>query len=267
MKNQNIQRDQIKERSDLKNQVANRGNTQGSPAKLPGRNEQVLAEARKLESRFKGKGYCFKFGATEQCSGPGYSNVEEAWGNPKGKRLTGQPEDLVFATSGGNFTLMERDGNGTTHCSASTISVMSKLAAQNGLTASWSRTKLLSFFQDWMGDLKEKGITHARRRAINALVSHGIGVEIKNLDEVQPGDFVEINRSTSATSVNGHSVIFVRWITDASGKKVGFRYWSSQPSTKGMGESGECFSDQRHAECVGGTAVVQSLTYFGRLTK
>ena len=64
-----------------------------------------------------------------------------------------------------------------------------------------------------------------------ALVQYsGIGVEVKPID-ARPGDFMNI----SWKSGNGHSVVFLGWHQDASGKKS-VLYWASQKGTNGLGD-------------------------------
>ena len=74
-------------------------------------------------------------------------------------------------------------------------------------------------------------------------------------DDAQPGDFLQFWRTKS-----GHSVVFLDWI-DRDGKRVGFKYRSSQGSTKGIGDHAEYFKDSG----VAGGEVDRNRMYFGRL--
>ncbi len=42
-------------------------------------------------------------------------------------------------------------------------------------------------------------------------------------------------------SGSGHNVVFVDWEVDTSDNIIGFRYWSTQGSTDGVGENSEYF--------------------------
>lgn len=74
----------------------------------------------------------------------------------------------------------------------------------------------------------------------DAMVALGVGEKISSLDKVLPGDFVQIWRPSGS----GHSVVFVAWAYDRSGKRVGMHYWSTQPSTDGIGFAAEVFGNQ-----------------------
>lgn len=70
-----------------------------------------------------------------------------------------------------------------------------------------------------------------------ALKKYGLGKRIENIEEIKAGDFIQFWR----TSESGHSVIFIDWVWK-SGKRIGFRYWSAQDWTKGVGYADEYFS-------------------------
>src|SRR5690606_23844587 len=72
---------------------------------------------------------------------------------------------------------------------------------------------------------------------LDALTAANIGTEIKDLDQALPGDFVQLWRNDKS----GHSVIFINWLRDASGQRVGLQYWSTQTSTNGIGFANESF--------------------------
>ncbi len=67
--------------------------------------------------------------------------------------------------------------------------------------------------------------------AVLALEEFGIGTRIKNLDEAQPGDFIQFWRNSGS----GHSVIFIDWVKDDEGTITGLKYWSTQKATDGIG--------------------------------
>lgn len=70
----------------------------------------------------------------------------------------------------------------------------------------------------------------------DALVSFGMGKKIAPKDAL-PGDFVQIWRNDKS----GHSVIFIAWVKDRSGKTIGIHYWSTQTSTNGIAFAAEAF--------------------------
>jgi hypothetical protein len=74
-----------------------------------------------------------------------------------------------------------------------------------------------------------------------ALEKFSIGEEIAAAD-LLPGDFIQIWRTKNAKgNVSGHSVVFLDWVRNDAGKPIGFRYWSTQPSTSGISETVEYF--------------------------
>ncbi|PKO17610.1 hypothetical protein CVU37_09005 [candidate division BRC1 bacterium HGW-BRC1-1] len=73
----------------------------------------------------------------------------------------------------------------------------------------------------------------------DALVAAGMGRVITNPKEVLPGDFVQLWRH----SKTGHSVIFVGWAYDTSGRPVGMHYWSTQEGTRGIHFNTELFGN------------------------
>jgi hypothetical protein len=87
-----------------------------------------------------------------------------------------------------------------------------------------------------------------------ALERFGLGKKIENMDEIKKGDYVQIWRTTGS----GHSVIFINWIMNTSGDRIGIRYWSTQGSTNGINYNNEYFSGH------GGT-VNLNYTYFSRV--
>lgn len=75
-----------------------------------------------------------------------------------------------------------------------------------------------------------------------ALEAYQLGRTIE-LDEALPGDFVQIWRTVKEgkNKPTGHSVIFLNWVLDNTGKITGFQYWSTQPGTNGIAEREEFF--------------------------
>lgn len=94
----------------------------------------------------------------------------------------------------------------------------------------FTSTDLLKFRKQWFGS------DGNRTTLQNAIVSNKLGTAI-DLDDAKEGDFVQFWRGNGS----GHSVIFVRWIYNSKKEKIGLRYWSTQSSTKGIGERNEYF--------------------------
>ena len=64
-----------------------------------------------------------------------------------------------------------------------------------------------------------------------ALEEYKMGRKITHFEEAIPGDFVQLWRNNGS----GHSVIFIDWERDDTGKIKALKYWSTQPVTKGIG--------------------------------
>ena len=82
----------------------------------------------------------------------------------------------------------------------------------------------------------------------------GIGKSVP-LSDARPGDFVQYWRNTKDPS--GHSVVFLDWLTDATGNRIGLKYRSAG-FTKGVSDSSEKFSGH-------GGRIDPNRTFFSRL--
>ena len=106
---------------------------------------------------------------------------------------------------------------------------------------------LYDFRTDWyVRDLWGAG-------AADALDLWGVGEEITDLQDLQPGDFVQFWRNSGS----GHSVIFIDWETDGEGDITGIYYWSCQGSTDGVGYLSEYFGS-------GGSTIDPAYFFAGR---
>lgn len=72
---------------------------------------------------------------------------------------------------------------------------------------------------------------------VDAVELYGIGQGVTDWADVRPGDFVQFWRHSGS----GHNAIFVDWERAADDRIIGFRYWSTQGSTDGVGENDEYF--------------------------
>jgi hypothetical protein len=94
-----------------------------------------------------------------------------------------------------------------------------------------------------------------------ALEEYDLGFEIPNNEweeSVLPGDFCAMWRTEQDSGkISGHSIIFLRWIYAWDGEIGGIEYFSSQPSTDGIGRRREYFGSN------GGMS--RHYTWFGRV--
>lgn len=81
----------------------------------------------------------------------------------------------------------------------------------------------------------------------------GLGVEVTDLADALPGDFVQLWRHSGS----GHSVIFLGWQTSGDGAITGMDYWSCQGSTDGIGYASEAVGSS-------GSSIDPAYLYVGR---
>lgn len=159
---------------------------------------------------------------------------------------SGTPEPIVFQ---GESILPA--GSGGTYCSGFTFTVVMHAATARGLLQDKTVAQIKTFQREWYGNTARS----AEKQAGVAMQNLGIGFPV-TVGEARPGDFIQFWRNTKS----GHSAIFLGWITEKS-RPIGFRYRSSQPATKGIGEKSEYFEDVKEKE----GAVIRARTYFARL--
>ena len=82
------------------------------------------------------------------------------------------------------------------------------------------------------------GVTDAEKLAARAIPEYGLGIEITDWEELQPGDSIQFWRNSGS----GHNPIFIDWVRNASGEITGVYYWGSQSSTNGIGYRSESFN-------------------------
>lgn len=78
-----------------------------------------------------------------------------------------------------------------------------------------------------------------------AFETRGLGIEVDSFDDWKAGDFVQFWRRSGS----GHNVIFLDWITDDAGNRLGMDYWSCNgpSSTDGPGTNDEYFGTHTSA--------------------
>lgn len=161
---------------------------------------------------------------------------------------TGTPEEIRF--DGQRVLAKGTDG---TYCCGFTFTVAMRAGQQLKLFKGKSIEQIKQLQKEWYGAVKDPDI---REKQCSVAVEHlGVGKPIA-VDEAQPGDFMQFWRVKG-----GHSVIFLNWVEE-DGKRVGFRYRSSQGSTKGIGDKTEYFSDTGKEKA----EVDRNRIYFGRFT-
>ncbi len=74
----------------------------------------------------------------------------------------------------------------------------------------------------WFGSASDKTCLRT------AIVDNALGTRVEDWKDARAGDFVQLWRASGS----GHSVVFLDWVRE-KGEIVGFRYWSTQTSTRG----------------------------------
>jgi len=157
----------------------------------------------------------------ESVSGGGYNKAFAGSGTPFVISHNGQ-EILPAATDG-------------TYCSGYTCGVSMKVLQQRGLLDNMTPDQLKNFQKTWYGAKDfEKG--KSETLSTKALEDYNLGKRIEH-KAAKPGDIAQIWRNNGS----GHSVIFKDWVTDDKGNRIGIKYRSSQPNTKGIGDRTEIF--------------------------
>ncbi|HEY3394353.1 MAG TPA: hypothetical protein VGK58_16690 [Lacipirellulaceae bacterium] len=174
--------------------------------------------------------------AREYKDGGGYDN---SW---KG---TGVPEEIRFK----NERILAK-GKGT-YCCGFTFAIAMEVSQERSLLDDKRVAEIRAFQKQWYGATEES----REIQCAMAVEKLGIGKRI-DPDEARPGDFLQFWR----TNKSGHSVVFVEWV-EKDGRRVGFKYRSSQGSTKGIGDRVEYFADADRKEGL----VDRQRMYFCRL--
>lgn len=125
----------------------------------------------------------------------------------------GSTEDIRYKGA----LIMEGEEAKRTYCCGLTFEVFLKVAIKAGIDLGTPKdvSKLKA---DWFV------ATGKRRGPVDALVPRGLGTIIK-LEDAQPGDFMQLWRMSGS----GHSVIYLAHDLQS------ITYWSTQPSTNGIG--------------------------------
>ena len=207
----------------------------------------------------------------------------------------GVPEDVVFSLNDTTTTsppILRANKAKTTYCSGFTFWAAMTAAEKNGLTkaAVANRAQAKELQKTWFG-VSDR---YHPAQSVAALTNFSIGRELAE-HEVKAGDLVQMNRAGSVGTIStknkagykgsiytGHSVIFLAWVCsegDSCGgataadktKRIGFRYYGSQESSRGAGLSVGCWSGtekkQCSCKCSKSCSMTRKDTAFGRLGK
>lgn len=145
----------------------------------------------------------------------------------------------------------------TVYCSGFTFATAAEAARRRGLLEDKSVAQVKKFQQEWYGGASERqrGVPLTSLQLSGpALEIIGIGKSVP-LSDARSGDFVQYWRNTKEPS--GHSVVFLDWLTDAKGNRIGLKYRSAG-FTKGVSDSSEKFSGH-------GGRIDPNRTFFSRL--
>ncbi|MEC8424702.1 MAG: hypothetical protein VX000_13050, partial [Myxococcota bacterium] len=153
---------------------------------------------------------------------------------PSGGNWAGNPHDIWY--QGALFAA--GDANHRSFCVGLTFEVFMRAFDEvdrewggDGILNGVSFDALHDFRTDWfVRELYGTGV-------VEAVENHGIGAAVTDWSDVRPGDFVQFWRHSGS----GHNVVFLDWERDGTDAIIGFRYWSTQDSTAGIGENTEYF--------------------------
>ncbi len=138
---------------------------------------------------------------------------------------SGTPKDLIFKDT----KILSESTEGT-YCSGYTFMVAFDVMKEKGLLNNLDVSTVKRLQQDWYGSNEQA----AETQCLMALEKLGLGKGV-SFSDAKPGDFVQFWRNNKS----GHSVIFLGWQKDASGKIVGITYRSTQKLTNGIGDRTE----------------------------
>ena len=140
----------------------------------------------------------------------------------------------------GGEVLGKGDAKARCHCSGLTFEVFFR-AWERWCAAEKRPFRILdldlegvrALVRDWFGVTGDRATLHT------AITRRDLGWRIEDREKAQPGDFVQLWRHSGS----GHAAIVRGWVRK-DGKIVGIRYWSTQSSTRGIGEREERFGKE-----------------------
>lgn len=138
---------------------------------------------------------------------------------------TGVPKSIFFK----NTEILKKSNEGT-FCSGYTFMVAFDALLESKKIDHLDVDDIKWLQRNWYGTNAES----AETQCLFSLEKLGLGMPVLHA-EAEPGDFVQFWRNNKS----GHSVIFLDWIKDSSGKIIGIKYRSTQKSTNGIGDRTE----------------------------
>lgn len=139
----------------------------------------------------------------------------------------GVTKDLIFKEK----SIAKSEALQRTYCCGLTFEVYFKVLMQGtNCPLTLTPKELLNIKRDWFV------AAGGRKGPVDALVTRGLGIEIKPPHKGQTGDFAQIWRKNGS----GHSVIVIEHTDDF------LKYWSTQPSTDGIGYRTEFFKNVKN---------------------
>lgn len=138
---------------------------------------------------------------------------------------TGVPKSIYFKDS----EILAKSEEGT-FCSGYTFTVAFDALEKRGLIKNLTVDQIKWLQKNWYGT----NDVSAETQCLYSLEKLGLGKKVDHSD-AQAGDFVQFWRNNKS----GHSVIFLDWVRDHSGKITGIKYRSTQKSTNGIGDRTE----------------------------
>jgi hypothetical protein len=178
------------------------------------------------------------------------------------EHYNGVTENITY--QGSLIAKANPDGSKSSHCVGLTYEIFFKAMQERnkeaGISSDNFNNMAIDNMQDFLltwyaaqGTPKSEG-----NQLAGAIVKYGLGTRITSLEDAKAGDFIDFSRTKS-----GHTAVFINWLKDDKGKIAGFKYWSTQDSTSGIGYKEEYFSDNVQ-EAFKGT-VNRNQLYIGRV--
>lgn len=165
------------------------------------------------------------------------TNGVNAYYWPKQGEWKGVTRDVLY----NGEVVAKGDAQGRCHCSGITWEVFMRALETYNATHetkalhTWTPDEVNYFQFKWFGSDGNKKCIY------NAVLTFGVGEEVKNRDEARPGDFVQFWRGNGS----GHSCIFQEWVRDDQGKITHLNYWSAQKKTNGISFNTETVGDPK----------------------